>query len=363
MGDVEIVDKIIGPMGPTCPVTGKILDVTNGQWVHENTRALDGGFIGFHVPQVIIPEYAANPIKWDEIYQSYNKFDRNKFLQEIMGIPTEEGVREITQHDLERICTLGSREALRRKAINNGYKLVVSGCDWGGSDYNPALAIKASYTVHAIIGVNHDNSMEIIFIRQHSGMDYRAVANEIIKDHTAYGGNAMASDFGVGAAYNMLIRESGRVTPDRHFIFNYTGPSAAPVTSPAQGHGWYNQYGLNRTESITSLYAAIKKDPPRLRCYSWDESGPRLMEFLNLYRAPTESTTTGAFSFRYIRHGSKPDDTLHAVNFAYSMARIFIGEPIIQDEALKLRVEQVLRHGNAIKNPLDMLYRGGVVSG
>lgn len=363
-GDKEQALKIIGPMGPTCPYTGKLLDVSDGEFVHAERRRMDAGQVGFHIPQIIIPEFANSLTKWDEIYEARQRFDENKFLQEVLGIPTEEGMREITQADLERICCLPeSPEALRQKARAGKYRFVISGCDWGGSDHMPSERVKVSNTVHVILGVNHAGPVDILFIRQHTGMGYRNIANLIIQDHVAYGGQAIASDFGVGMAYNMLLRESPHINPERHLIFNYTGPNTAPVSAPKSGHGWFNQFALNRTESITMLYSSIKKETPDIRCFKWDLAKHYLSDFLNLYRIPTENTT-GTYSFRYRRHGSKPDDTLHAVNFAYVLSRIIRGEPVVEDRALQERLRQLFQSGHT-PNPTAVraIYGQGVVSG
>jgi len=361
-GDKEEVLKVIGPMGPTCPYTGKILDVTDGEFVHADRHMLDAGHVGFHIPQIIIPEFANSLTKWDEIYEAYEQFDTNKFLQEVLGIPTEDGVREITQPDLERMCVLpDTPEQLRQKAVSGRYKFVVSGCDWGGSDHVPSERIKVSNTVHVILGVNHDKTIDILHMRQHTGMGYRNIANEIIKDHVAFGGTAIATDAGVGMAYNMLIRESQHIKAERHLIFNYTAPNTAIMGAPKQGHGWFNQFSLNRTESITTLFSAIKQEKPRIRCYNWGLAKHLLGEFLNLYRVPTENTT-GTYMFRYRRHGSKPDDTLHAVNFAYVLCRVLLREPVVEDKSLKDRLDEVFL-GNAKPTQLYNLYSQGHISG
>jgi len=123
----------------------------------------------------------------------------------------------------------------------------------------------------------------------------------------------------VGAAYNMLLRERKEISTERHMIFGCVGPNTAPISAPASGAGWFNQFSLNRTESISALYAAIKTG--EIRCYDWNESQDRLLEMLNLYRIPTESAT-GVQGFRYERHGAKADDTLHAVNFAFIISQL-----------------------------------------
>ena len=245
--------------------------------------------------------------------------------------------------------------------VNGRYKYVVSGCDWGGSDYNPAAKTKVSYTVHVILGVTFDGAMDILHMRQYSGMDYRSIANDICENHKAYNAIGMASDFGVGAAYNMLLRDNPAIQPERHLIFAYSGPQTALIKAPASG-GWFNQYALNRTESITSLYQAVRER--RIRCYDWGLAQDRLMEFMNLFRVPVE-LPGGQGMFKYQRHGSKADDTLHAVNFAYCLARVILNEPIVEDPTLRRVFQQTFTPGSQPRflHPGAMFDMGGVISG
>lgn len=363
--DKDDVLKAIQPQGLTNPSTGKVIDVTDGRFVHQLQSNFEQGYLGFHIPQIIIPDYANIPQKWMEIWNAFQSYDIKKFLQEILGIPTEEGMREITTQDLKNICVLPETpETLKQIASsNNGrYKYTVSGCDWGGSDYNPATKTKVSYTVHAILGICWDGSIEIIHIRQYAGMDYRSIANQICEDHKAYNCIGIASDFGVGAAYNMLLRENPIIRPERHFIFGYVGPQSALIKAPSSGPGWFNQYSLNRTESITSLYQAIKSR--RFRCYAWELAQERLSELLNLYRVPTENTG-GNSGFRYQRHGSKADDSLHALNFAFCLARIILNEPIIEDPALRHMFNESFNTQPTTQffNPHGGFDLGGAISG
>jgi len=334
-GDEEEVLSIIQPGGPTCPHTGRLLDVTQGTFVHENQRAMLDNQIGFHIPQVIIPDYAHDIVKWREIYRVFKKYDHKKFLQEVLGIPTEEGSREITEGDLRRMCALPeSSETLKKKAKSHYYRHIISGCDWGGSDYNPANKTKASYTVHVIIGITQDWKIHILHMYQYSGMDYRSITEDIMLNHAEFMGNAMGADYGVGGAYNMLTRESKKINVKRHLIFQYTGPNTAPISKPSES-ALFNHWLLNRTESITELFRAIKEG--EILCFPWEEAEDRLMELLNMFRIPSE-TQAGATGFRYQKHGAKPDDTLHALNFAYAIARLYMKHPIMHDRELEVQM-------------------------
>jgi len=338
-GDEEQIMKVIQEQGPTCPYTGKLLDVTNGTFVHANQQRQLDNQIGFHIPQVIIPEYAHDIVKWRDIWKAFKRYDHKKFLQEILGIPTEEGSREITLQDLKNMCQLPELpETLAKRAKTGYYRFIISGCDWGGSDYNPADKTKVSYTVHVIIGITQDWKIHIMHMRRYSGMDYPTIAHYIVEDHCKFSGNSLGADFGVGGAYNMLIRESGKINVKKHLIFQYTGPNAAPVASPSQST-LFNHYLLNRTESITELFRAIREGD--ILCYPWDEAKEYLLDLLNMFRIPNE-TASGQTGFLYRRHGAKADDTLHALNFAYVISRIFKKEPIMKDRELELAIHRNL---------------------
>jgi hypothetical protein len=98
---------------------------------------------------------------------------------------------------------------------------------------------------------------------------------------------------------------------------------------------------LNKTESITQLYNAIKKNPPRIRCYNWETASTYLMDFMNVYRVPTDREY-GPSQFTYHRHGAKADDILHGINYAYTMGRLIMGEPVVEDHAIRLKIAQML---------------------
>jgi hypothetical protein len=358
-GDEHDIIKCMSLDGFVNPVTKYPLDVTSGHWVHKDRTRLDAGFVGFHIPQVIIPDFIHSKDKWREVLEQYDKYSIKKFVQEVLGIPTEEGQRELTLADIQRICVPEwSRDTMLERARSGKYYAVISGCDWGGSDYNPAERTKVSYTVHVILGVHPDGHYDILHMRQYSGMDYRDIINQIARDHKQFKGAGIATDFGVGGAYNMLLRENPSIIPEKHLIFAYSAPNTQPIAIPPKG--WFNQYSLNRTESITALFTALKTG--KIRCYCWAQAQERLMEFLNLFRIPTE-TPGGQQTFRYQRHGARADDTLHALNFAHVLCEIMNNKQYIEDRALKARFDSMFGLGNIDVPDVLMGISGGVISG
>jgi hypothetical protein len=332
--------------GVCCSKCGGHLDVTTGRFIHLDQHRFKLGRIGFHIPQIIVPAVVNNRIRWEEIYRKKNEQDPRKFFQENLGIPTQEGEREITEGDLKRICILGQETSpFMEKATSHRYMGVFSGCDWGGSDYDTSNKTKLSYTVHVIMGLNHDYSLEIIHAKRYEGMSYHVIADDIIHNHNAYNGMALGADHGVGYAYNMLLRE--KMPPENNLIFKYAGPTSEVIReSPTM----FNMYSLNRTESITALYYAIRQ--MRIRTFDWDARmngdtiGAYLSDFLNLIRVPSE-TASGATGFLYRKHGAKSDDFLHAVNFAYVVARVYLQENIVEDKSLLQRMKGAITYGHS----------------
>lgn len=360
MYDKDTLEKVCNnPQGPTCPYTGKLLDVTRGCYVHANQKSLAINEVGIHVPQCIIPDLAYNSIQWGKIYKKIQDDDFNKVLQECFGIAVAEGSREITEQDLQRLCVLtDTPEQLKAKCRNGFYRLIISGCDWGGSDYNQAIKSKTSYTVHCIIGVAPDDTVDILYYKRFSGMDYREIAEEIVNAHNAYNGNLVASDFGVGLAYNTELRN--RIPFNKHYIMNYVGPATVPLSTPKGDH-MYNQLALNRTEALTNVFKDVKAPHLKIKAPSWGKMSTYLLDWLNMYRVPTE-TPSGQATFKYIRSATKADDALHAFTFAYVLAKFFLGVPLVQDLALEKKLRDSIYGGSPapMQSPeLDRLLRGG----
>lgn len=332
LNDPEVIDRIITVDGLRCPETKRLLNPHNGEFIHEDPRRVLAGFPSFHLPQIIVPEYTSGA-KWLEIWHDFKNYPRPKFLKEVMGIPVTSGNREITEDDLKKMCDPDMTFGRIQAEILNGkrrYHYIVSGCDWGGSDYNPATATKQSYTVHAMLGITHDGNFDLIHAQRYAGMAYQDIAGHIVHNHNKFNGFAIATDNGVGQYYNAYLRDCGKIRSDRLLLFQYNDVKdyMAPIEN-----SMFNLYSLNRTDSISALFSDVKPPKMRLRCPRWDESSTYLTDFLNSIRSVTE-TNSGRGIMRYIRHGSKADDFMQAVNFAVNLGRVLLREPLIPSQQL-----------------------------
>jgi len=345
--DRELMLKTVRPLGPTCPGCNRLLNVMDGCWVHHYPKLIEQHSIGYHIPQLIIPDYAHDYIYWSEIYRSFRKGNEDKFLQEILGIPVAEGLRELTEGDMNAICTLGPQSEMLKLAQSGKYKFLVSGCDWGGSDYQPTFKTKKSFTVHAILGVMTNGDVDILHFHRYPGMNYDEIAWSIMENHNKFGAHAIGTDWGVGMFYNNEIRKY--IPYERHMVFEYMGPNTPIIGIPAHGAHMLNHYVVNKSEAVTQVVQAIKKKPNRMRCFEWGDSRDYLLDFINMYRVPADNVN-GRSAFRFIKNPKHTDDSLHAVSFAYILARILLGEPLFTDNSTRDAVYRSLNIGNSMRS-------------
>jgi hypothetical protein len=197
-----------------------------------------------------------------------------------------------------------------------------------------------STTCHAILGVSPDDKIHILHGRRHGGATYHEILNEIVRDHVRYNAGAMASDFGGGQVYHMLLRTHPSIDPSRHIIFDYDDPESPLCASPSKSE-LVNMLMLNKTDSLTHTFMAIVAADPYLLAPSWDEFGPLLEDFMNNHRVLSEKSNKGR-RFVYHRHGSKPDDFLHAVNFGMALLRLHYNQAAVNDPAARTLIRDAV---------------------
>lgn len=317
---------MIQPEGPCCIKCGTLLHPEHGTWMHGNPAALDLFEFSFHIPQILVPGVIRNPARWYSIYRKKEKQEPRKFLQENLGIPVEDGEREVSEAQLREICTLPQPPPFYiKQARDKQYKLVVSGVDWGGSDHQRTgtLRTKVSYTVHVIAALRYgsERRFDLIHFRRHGGMNYEEIASMILADHARCKAVALASDVGAGDYYNSLI--SAGLGHNAHYRMRYVGPDKPYIDSP-DTEQQPNTWNLNRSEAISDTFGFIRHKV--FACPGWQYSADFLKDILNMRRHPYENETTGKSTLLYRRIPTKPDDTLHAINFAVVLLRLLSGE-------------------------------------
>ena len=348
-GDPDEVIPYIGPYQMEDPKTKVKIDPLDGQYEFLNPKGFEERYVSIHVPQIINPDKQV-PLEWNGIYKAFQR-DQRKATLEKLGVPLEEGNREVTEKDLKRICVIpDGLEARLEKCRKGYYRCIVSGFDWGGSDYNTMTKSKVSTTCHAILGLAPDGKVHIIYGTRHNGADYKRILNEIAITHNKFKAQALASDFGGGNLYNTMLREHQLINAGSHVIFDYDDPEA-PYCAPPKQSQLANMLMLNKTDSLTALYMAIVSAEPLILAPSWAEFGELMEDFLNNHRVMTEaSRAKGGRRFVYHRHGSRPDDFMHATNFAFQLIKLHYNQALINDPAGRELVRSAMSGGGSFQN-------------
>lgn len=313
LGDPEIVpNMMVSPEGLRCPDNRHLrINPMAGEFVHEDRSKLRLNMPSFHLPQVIVPEYAQGHGFMDvwQYYQRYTAAGQfKKFLQEVWGIAVESGMTELSETDLKKCCTDKTFARTQADYFDDKvrYAKVFSGIDWGGSDWEPAYRSKLSYTVHVIYGMRNDGSMDLLYAFRYASMNYREIAQHIVAAHNKYKAFAMGTDNGGGAYYNAHMRDCGQIPSNLLIHFQYTDTK---LMLDRIAHPESNLMSLHRSDSISAVLADIKDQ--RISWPRWDESSPFALDCLNVRRNITEAPS-GRTIMRYIKHGARADDFLMA---------------------------------------------------
>jgi hypothetical protein len=295
---------MIQPHGIACTKCGKLLDVEKGKWIHaypERKRT----FIGWHVPQTIVKARIHPHDKYiDTIYNKLhgtNPYPQSKFLQEVMGISTEQGGTSITAKQVRKASVLDIGED--GSGIDHARYIGLSGgVDWGGSEI-------VSFTVGTVVGLTREGKFECIGATRPVGVPdnqrHFPVAHFFKKISSPIGLQSIGGDaLFVGSVQNRNLQ-------------GVTGvPVAGIAYSALKSFHAAHQGGLFSVDRNTLLYVVytmIKEGFLTMPKGEWFEKYSK--DLMALYIEDME-TPSGQSVRRYKRYETLPDDFTHALAYA-----------------------------------------------
>jgi hypothetical protein len=316
--------SMIQKHGIACPDCSALLDVSRGEWVHTHpSRLADDpanqvvGFAGYHIPATVIRDLITPYDRYLEtIYNKLHgitRYSEAKFLQEVLGISSDQGGLPITSDEIRRASVLDIGP--EGEGINlDKYVNVAGGQDWGGSEI-------VSFTVGTLVGLTHDGRFECLGANRPTGVPdnerhipmaawYRKIGKDRI---TAIGGDAGF----VGSVQNRNLQAvSGILTTSIAYGTQKNFFKAVPMSQ---------NFVVDRTTLIYVAYTLIKEGYILFPKDSWFEVFTQ--DLLATYIEDTESPT-GISSRRYARYSQKADDFLHALGYAIFICAITAGTPV-----------------------------------
>jgi hypothetical protein len=122
-------EKNIGKKGLTCEKCGELIDPmgARAQWAR---MVYEAPFESYRIPQLMVPWKP-----WSDILLDYERYPRDRFYNEVLGISYDSGLRPLTTEHLRAVCNpnvhMVDFESYRDLSFNQP---IFAGIDWGCHD-------------------------------------------------------------------------------------------------------------------------------------------------------------------------------------------------------------------------------------
>ena len=315
-------EKAMGPLGPVCQA-GKCrayLNPRNGVWIDVNPGA---EYKGFHISRLIMPRdvpaawapgsdgHTRALERWTKVWNLLHgkkPYSLSLFRNEVLGVSDSVGRRLVTIEHLRAAAT-GPLCSLTPAANMAGVSKVAAGIDWSGGGSEGK-----SRTVLVILGwLPAVGKSRVLFYKIFPGTHPVDEVNEIYSilcKYTSCG--IIGADEGGGNMPTDLLRKKFGITRKVH-KFKYVD---------SDKYSEYNQktnlWNINRTRAIDRVMMALGlhqeiQFPSDLKVENIAEIPEPFEDILNEYE---EMTGPNRDTKRWRHAPTKPDDFLHALNYA-----------------------------------------------
>lgn len=293
--------KIIQEAGPTCPECGKLLDPQYGRW--EPRGAENAEFMGFRIPQTMVPWIAKKPAKWKDLYEKFKKWPTQQFYNEVLGLAHEKGANPLTEGDLKGVCDpektiTGYRHPTRY------FDALFAGVDWGHG--------LGSFTVLTISGWhNGKGHVEYMYKFASEKDEPEAQVQEIARTVQRFGVGLVGCDWGGGFAQNKALALALTGTADV-IQFYASGVKKRDISYQRESR----LYTFNRSMGMSMLIQAILRKEVVLP--RWEDFAPFAEDFTCIF----EDYNTALRMIVYDHPEDIPDDSFHSMMFAFLTMKI-----------------------------------------
>lgn len=336
--DYDLMD-MIGPwhrdISEKCPAVvcakcRKPLQPRTGFWQHAFPERR-GEFVGYHVPQIIMPMHYASPEKWDILLgkqRGRNNTTQTTFLNEVCGESWDEGSKLVTVTDLRAAAVLPWKNVADEAVAHlDSYTHRILAVDWGGGGGRLANTrtkdsdvkrLRTSYTTLAVLGRRPDGKIHCIWghrsLRTH---DFEYEARLCIEVLAKFGCSHLVHDYGgAGGLRTALIAQAG-FPSERiiHIAYHPTARKNIMVLHPARDDHPLDWYTVDKARSLQLTCQCIKNGLIQFFTYDYRSADePGLMhDFLALIEEKVDARI-GTDVYVIVRSPTMPDDFAQAVN-------------------------------------------------
>lgn len=305
-------EQLIGLKGLLCKRCGGSLDPKKGAWVMGNSSRKDI-HQGFRVTQYMNPNVIAQYWKLKEKADTYPKV---QFYNEVLGLSYAEGDAVLSREDIIRACH-PSRQIMPVVPANLS-GVVTAGIDYGSGNLMAKRYrgdSQRSFTVVVCGALSRHGVYEVLYLKKFQGLesdlDMQPGWISAILQNTRT--KVCMADWGFGAVQNRRMVNEYGWNPSRFVeVQESAGQKEFVKWNPSA-----NRYIISRNEMFVRVIEDIKQG--RIRFPIQSQMEEFISDFTSVY-----VELDGIRNERKYDH-TLPDDTFHALAYAYMMALIDAG--------------------------------------
>jgi len=272
---------------------------------------------GYRIPQIMVPWILNKKDGWASVLERQERYSRQKFYNEVLGISYDSGTRPITKAQLKACCRPeirpGDYEHFR--SVTAGTE-VFAGLDWGTGEQ--------SYTVISLGAYMGTGNFTIFWIHRFTGKDLEPPAqlDRICTILTQFNVKLCGCDYGGGFDRNdHLIRAFG---PQKVFKFQYNN-------NQKKGKVYWEErlrrFAVHRTEVMSDVFGALVRK--QIDLPNWDDFiEPYGQDILNIFSEYNETTRMTKFNHA----PGTTDDSFHSILYCFLASMIRFPRPDIMAE-------------------------------
>lgn len=290
--------------GFTCKKCKSLCDVRNGYWLATNGLYTPEGevrkWLGFRVPQIIMPGHTEDTKKWHEIYHKRHRLDPMTFMNEVMGAAAGSGIDFLSEDDLRKCTEPNYQNALNWIDDGGDYYVKMATVDWG-------LTAKKSFTVLSIWGVTKTGRIKLIHVHRYMDPDIFRQVDDIAKRIIAFGASQVGVDWGAGFAQSRILEEKIK-RPVHRFMYVSEMAELMRYDKEAQ------LYKVNRTQAMTETFLKMRKQ--LFHFPEWRQFEEFAKDILCIFVEPLDDKRSMNDKFKYDHPADSPDDFAHTCVYA-----------------------------------------------
>ncbi len=282
-----------------CCYCKEAIDAISGDWIAQNPH---NQRVGYRIPRLIDPNTKWRNDAYDGILDKYESYRREKFLNEVMALPSVEGASLITRMELEGFCS--DKEMQDPQQVPESIRLrpVIAAVDW-------SVDMTDGNSSHTVISISIvlPNHIETLYMKRFTGPEYEGmngperVQSEILALVSSFNVDCVISDHGVGNKENLRLR--GRIG-NKLVEIQYVNSS-----KPVHWDRSILRFIAPKTESIDRFYNQLRVG--RFKFPKVEISLTYLEDLMNVYIRYDEHKRVRY----YDRSGKGPDDFVQVLNF------------------------------------------------